>query len=337
MSEVPLPTVHESVRCAAFARSNQIRPTGSGLRLDRIVTIAAPLPWPKPALKHELLHAMSAPLTASSVSTRLFAVEPAPRGDTSAGSATDSVHAGVFSAEVQVYDRLGVGAVQSDRSVRATSATELHQALADRAESIAASPLGDVDGASSMLGRSTLLICTQGNHDDCCGVHGVALADAVQSDPALSAHVSVRRVSHTGGHRFAPTLIELPSGRMWAFADVALIRRLVDAAPTPDDLRERCRGWWGTSPGPKQVAEIEARAAFGSPFVQSPLIDAGPPDEPIRVTHGSDVWDVAVEVGREVPIIACGTPGGMPVKSGREFRATIVATASHSPTHRSQL
>lgn len=312
MREVHLPAVGEQVRCATFTRAQHVRPAGSGLHLDRIITVTVPPPWPKPALKHGLLAPAVAACVASPVRTRLFAVEPGPQLQRE------------FTAEIITYDRDGVGALRSALSLTHDSGSALADGIAAHVESIAATPAGQIAGAVSMDDESTLLICTQGSHDQCCGIEGEALAEAVAGDPSLAQRVSLQKVSHTGGHRFAPTLMELPTGRMWAFADLALVERLIRRTETAEDVRERCRGWWGATTGICQVAEIEARATFGAPFTEAPEITAGAPDDPIRVTHGELTWDVEVVVGRQVPVISCGAPSGEPVKPGREFHATVV-------------
>ncbi len=62
-----------------------------------------------------------------------------------------------------------------------------------------------------------VLICTHGSHDQCCARHGnpfyVQSKRMVQS---LNVDVQVWRCSHFGGHRFAPTAITLPDGRVYA-------------------------------------------------------------------------------------------------------------------------
>lgn len=56
-----------------------------------------------------------------------------------------------------------------------------------------------------------LLVCTNGRRDVCCAVRGRPVAlTAATSRPGR-----VWECSHTGGHRFAPTGIVLPSGQTW--------------------------------------------------------------------------------------------------------------------------
>ncbi|RNI24443.1 sucrase ferredoxin [Flexivirga caeni] len=57
-----------------------------------------------------------------------------------------------------------------------------------------------------------LLICTNGKRDVCCAVRGRPLALDLAGDHPDA----VWECSHTGGHRFAPTGIALPSGHTYA-------------------------------------------------------------------------------------------------------------------------
>ncbi|WP_446663920.1 sucrase ferredoxin [Flexivirga sp. B27] len=104
-----------------------------------------------------------------------------------------------------------------------------------------------------------LLICTNGKRDVCCAVRGRPVALQL----AATHPDSVWECSHTGGHRFSPTGIALPSGRTYArltsqLAELALAaerRREVPAelaGPTHDRGRSCFRA-------PLQVAESFVR------------------------------------------------------------------------------
>lgn len=306
-----MPLSTEAPRCSEFARSLGVLPPGTGLFLDRVVLVSFPLPWPKPAINHELLKPAALLLDASSVTSRLFAVEP--------------VGEEVF---VEVYERHGPSAVLYRWKLAGAQAiTSVIAAIADSA----ARELGDVevpdainevDGAVAV---PTFLICTQGSHDSCCGTSGVALADEVEmSRPDYV----VRRVSHTGGHRFSPTFLAFPEGRMWAFADLSLVDRIAANAATADDHRRHARGWWGAEVGPAQVAECAARAEQFDQLFEEPEIKPLNGADDLKatqfgVTVGDRSWIVDVRVARNIPNIACESPGGLPVKPGREFAWSI--------------
>lgn len=294
-----LPAEHEAPPCAPFTRNLGASPAGSGLGLDRIVLVSVPGPWPKPALSHSTLKPLVAPLTASPVITRLFAAEPV-----------------VGCATIEVFDRSALGATRQQFEADSSSTIdEQHAWLQQTVSQIAQSPQAS---AGHELEDPVMLVCTQGSHDMCCGVQGQAFAELLE---ARSAGIHVRRVSHTGGHRFAPTAVSLPDGRMWAWLDEELVDRIVGNRLTDEDLRMRCRGWWGAPKGTAQVAELAARIDNGGPFVHEPSIEAA--DDTMVVTSGNDRWTVRVEQAREIPTIACESPGGLPVKQGIEYGWTI--------------
>ena len=64
-----------------------------------------------------------------------------------------------------------------------------------------------------------VLVCGHGSRDRCCGSRdALALTALAQGHP-------VRRTSHLGGHRFAPTALLLPEGTAWGSLDDALLDR----------------------------------------------------------------------------------------------------------------
>jgi hypothetical protein len=88
-----------------------------------------------------------------------------------------------------------------------------------------------------------VLICTHGSHDRCCARHGnpfyVQARRMVQS---LSADVQVWRCSHFGGHRFAPTAITLPDGRVYARLDSFSLKSILSRSGSLDSMNAIYRG-----------------------------------------------------------------------------------------------
>lgn len=305
-----LPLRDEAPRCNDFARSLGLRPPGTGLCLDRVILVSVPLPWPKPALKHPRLEAAARHVNASSVASRLFAVEPFD----------DAI-------DVEVYERdpTAVAVAKHRWKLDDPAATEPLVAA------IAEAPIGSLSAVISPGAtraepgppNPTFLVCTQGSHDQCCGTSGVALADHLANERP---HYTVRRVSHTGGHRFSPTLMSFPEGRMWAYVDLDLVDRIAGRATTADDYRLHARGWWGAKVGPAQVAECAVRSELtATPFEIPHISEVGASEGLFRfeVSVSNQAFVVEVSIGRQVPSISCEAPGGLPVKPGREFAWTI--------------
>ncbi|MFN2377465.1 MAG: sucrase ferredoxin, partial [Candidatus Binatia bacterium] len=124
-------------------------------------------------------------------------------------------------------------------------------------------------------GLRDILVCTHGARDACCGKFGFGLyrefADLVRERGAGQAPVRVWRSSHLGGHRFAPTVLDLPSGRMFgrlAAGDAAAVlgggaalARRLDAI-----YRGRC-----ALPEAVQIAERELWTRNGPDFAGAGL------------------------------------------------------------------
>ncbi len=110
-----------------------------------------------------------------------------------------------------------------------------------------------------------LLVCTNGRRDLCCAVRGRPVAQGV----AAARPGRVWETSHTGGHRFAPTAVLLPSGVTLARLDVDLALQALDAAARhqlPSVLHGPVhdRGACGLPPA-QRVAVSAVRAAADVP------------------------------------------------------------------------
>lgn len=123
---------------------------------------------------------------------------------------------------------------------------------------------GDADAVhrslptTTLSSRPVLLACTNGRRDVCCAVQGRPVA--------LGAHAEhpgqVWEVTHTSGHRFAPTTVLLPSGTLHGRVDVARAGALLRAAARGETVLEGSRGR-STWTGPAQAAELAVRRQEG--------------------------------------------------------------------------
>jgi len=116
----------------------------------------------------------------------------------------------------------------------------------------------ELDFAALGQGRSTafgtpvttplLLVCTNSKRDVCCALYGRPIATAL----------NLWECTHTGGHRFAPTGILLPTGHLYGRLDHQLAERVI----TDGIAADRCRGRSCFTPR-GQVAEVAVRARLG--------------------------------------------------------------------------
>lgn len=140
-----------------------------------------------------------------------------------------------------------------------------------------------------------LLVCTNAKRDVCCAVKGrpVALgAAAVHPD-------QVWEVTHTSGHRFAPTAVLLPAGTLHGRLDVASAGQVLRAAERGATVIEGSRGR-STWPAAAQAAELSVREREGVLDLDAlEVVDhqvTGERSWLSRIRHADGrVWEVTVE------------------------------------------
>lgn len=307
-----LPDAGTSVRCAEFSREIGLDPGGTALAVDEILVADVALPWPKPVFaSHDFAEVPAWTGAAAGAGRRVRVLAGVPRGD-------------IDGARVVVHSRPYRGAPVLGRAEHRCDPGDvpalLRSLLLDGLES---SPRTEMDVEAP---PEEMLICTQGSHDLCCGSFGTRLVldlDGVR--PGLV----VTRVSHTGGHRFAPTGMTLPDGRMWGGLAIDQLVAILDRSVPPSSVAGLCRGWTGAAAGPAQIAERAVFAvvdewSFDTLPRQVEVVAEADGVSTVLVRCDGRRWEVEVAVGREVPTIACGEPGGLPAKPGREYRVTRI-------------
>lgn len=150
-----------------------------------------------------------------------------------------------------------------------------------------------------------LMVCTNGRRDVCCALWGRELV------AELADGETVWECSHTGGHRFAPTGVLLPSGYCYGRMDVELGRRLLS---TTHVVTDGCRGR-STWEQAGQVAELAVREATGDHDPDSLFVGAVR-DNRVPVSHINGThWTVTLAevTGRVARLPKCGAEPVPPV------------------------
>lgn len=101
-----------------------------------------------------------------------------------------------------------------------------------------------------------ILVCTHGTVDAACAKFGYPLYRHMR-DTYASDSLRVWRVSHFGGHIFAPTLMDMPTSHYWAYVDKPQARQIVERTGAVEDLYKHYRGWAGFKDSFVQAAERE--------------------------------------------------------------------------------
>jgi hypothetical protein len=307
-------------RCSTFARREGLDPVGSAGTYDCVLLVEWPLPWPRdvadiPALA-AAMEAIAA--TAPARSTRLLAIVPPDGADESAPLVTrwwrdPTAPAGAYAGSDHVC------------------------ALATLPADIAALVTGDTDGGAPAgePAPRDVIICGHGRRDACCGRAGTLLHEDVAG---LWPGVRVRRCSHTGGHRFAPTSFTFPEARGWAYLDGAMLDGIVAHTGDLAALASHYRGWIALD-ATAQVVERELLVRHRWSWLDAE-VDAVPlvGIDPDAGTAGVALeWSLAgtrgrVEAGvgirRRVPTLDCGNPPDETTKTDPEFELRRLSIAS---------
>ncbi|MEL7039349.1 MAG: sucrase ferredoxin [Cyanobacteria bacterium J06592_8] len=103
-----------------------------------------------------------------------------------------------------------------------------------------------------------ILVCTHTEVDRACGKFGYPLYQELRQNYAAHSQGKLRiwQTNHFGGHQFAPTLIDFPSGRFWGHLESSILDTLVHQQGNLVDLKPYYRGWSGLGKF-AQIAERE--------------------------------------------------------------------------------
>ncbi len=152
--------------------------------------------------------------------------------------------------------------------------------------------------AQPLPGRH-LFVCTHGRRDRCCGRYGYPFYQQAQSwlqTLGLQSTVHLWQVSHIGGHRFAPTLVDLPEGRYYGALTMEDWLALLLHRGSLDRLTRVYRGW-SLLPEPAQIVERSLWQHQGWRWMDQPVRFQVQPSLCTK-----DTWDVQVEIDRGVAV-----------------------------------
>lgn len=113
---------------------------------------------------------------------------------------------------------------------------------------------GPAPGIGVRVDDPVVLVCAHGKRDQCCALLGRPIAAALAADyPGR-----VWEASHTGGHRFAPAVVLLPSGLTYGRVDAPAAKAMLEAADVGEVSLTGLRGR-GCYPPISQLAEVAVR------------------------------------------------------------------------------
>lgn len=310
--------VTADLRCRQQAMDLGLDPVGTAQPLAGLVLVERPLPWPRDVSEDPVLApAVEAGLAGGEdLPVRPFAVVPA-EADSRAARARDG--------------RVTVSSFVNPEATAAPFRKRTYRVAADRvadvARTLAAGEAPDEPVTDDTSDRGDLLICTHGARDRCCGNLGTTLYRSVS---ARWSSLNVHRVSHTGGHRFAPTAILLPSGTVWGHLDDEVLDSIVNRTVPFVEVIRHFRGSAVMASRAAQVAEAAVAARVGWSLFDGPrqvavLAEPGP-DRPGRfeIHLAERSWSVTVEHNGVTQQPVCMSPLDQATKTDPRFAVTTL-------------
>lgn len=305
--------------CSEWSRSQGLDPVGTAGFYQGFILIEQPLPWPfdvsaVPELAEVAKTAMAAGFRVQMVVP--VDQEPVDREPADQG--------GGQARRVICYRSARPGwagpLVRSEGAAEPAEPASLVEAVAGLlGEDPAPPPPGPGSDASPGDGDQVidLLVCTHGRRDACCGAQGMALVSELSMAPLVvpesapsgrRSAVRLWRTSHTGGHRFAPTAVLLPSATMWAFVRPELLRAAAFGAGEAAEWLGRYRGCATLGPPYQQAVERAVLAEVGWGLIGSWRRASDLGDGLVRLeSERSGTWEATVREGRRVPQPECRT------------------------------
>lgn len=287
------------VRCAQWARDQSVDPIGTAGSYRGFLLVEWPLPWPGDVGEIPAFEPVLQLLSGKGI--RLQAVVP-----------TDSA-----SRRIALYRRPEgpfrgfVGREVEYRPGEARGADRLDRSSVTGGSALAGASSLLLEGGGAPIVHREILICTHGRRDRCCGSSGTELFQSLSRCDDL-ADVRLRRTSHTGGHRFAPTALVLPEGTLWGYLDPDAMRRVVARQGPLDDLIPRFRGSSGYQFAEVQALERSIWAEVGWDLFamtrEAEDLGTGRWRMTLSGSSSTSVWEGRVSPGRTVPVPSCGSP-----------------------------
>jgi hypothetical protein len=241
-------TLSDCRYCSVVSKNNGEDPIGTAGTYDHWLIVELALPWTEKLLREDpkvqLTMALIQKLSLEGVKIQALAIAP------------DREYSHPESTRVLYYRRPARFFAQFEKQefcIPTATLPALATALLTQPEDISQFELYRQETQDIR----DLLVCTHGNVDIACARFGYPIYEMLRRDyaPNSNGQLRVWRCSHFGGHRFAPTLLDLPGGRYWGRLESNVLDTLIGQTGSVEDLYPFYRGWAGLT----QLAQIVER------------------------------------------------------------------------------
>lgn len=253
------PTNQTKLFCNVLAREKNLLPNGYATAFNQAIAIEMPLPWARqpffdqnrmPSGITDLIRTIIAMPPADRISVRPLLIAPDPTYPQDGLS------------RVMFYRRAGelfADYARTEYLLPTEQVSDLAWALLLKPENLVSFDEFIVTGSPVR----DVMICTHGSVDVACAKFGYPLYERMRSLYDDDPRVRIWRVNHFGGHVFAPTLLDMPSGRYWAYVEELDIAPIMACDSSALHIRSNYRGWAGLNDSFTQTAEAEIWGLVG--------------------------------------------------------------------------
>lgn len=254
--------------CSLYSIANGEDPIGTASPFERCLIVEVPTPWDRDVWSTseytEAIKRASVPPKGMGSAVRLLAIQRDPDDSADADRDADEARVFWFTRPAGSHFR------EYDYRLFYVPAAGLPDAVEELVRNGA--PNGASREAAEAEKRRELFLCTHSSRDVCCGRFGQELFDELR-EVQLKKETDWRvwPVSHLGGHRLAPTLMDMRSGRNYGHMTSSALQGMLE--PQSENLDEllRCyRGWSGVKMF-EQIAEREIWRREGPEWAERPL------------------------------------------------------------------
>ena len=238
--------------CSVISKANGEDPIGTAGNCDRWLVMESPQPW---SMEHWLQDPTTRPtvtllqsvLSQPGMKLRPMAIAP------------DSTYSQPNYRRILYYQRSANRFSQYEKQEYLVPLAQVYDFLVALLQ--APERLSEFEAYQQYGSTRDLLVCTHGNVDVACARFGNPIYEKLRKDYA-SQKLRVWRCSHFGGHNFAPTLVDLPTGQYFGHLEMSHLDLLVHRQGDWSQLRSCYRGWAGLSKF-EQMAEREIWMQLG--------------------------------------------------------------------------
>ncbi|MGB3328392.1 MAG: sucrase ferredoxin [Thermomicrobiales bacterium] len=314
--------------CSLVSEASGEDPIGSAWSTPRFVAIELPLPWP-----YDMLSGTNVPPGLKDFVTGLYA-QGIYWG--MLGIAPDPALVVEGHTRVIVFDQIPMPSTGYAVREFLFPTAQLGDLLTRFAGDEADPAIAPFQVERSATTRD-LFTCTHGAIDACCAKFGYPVFRELKRLAAdAETDTRVWRCTHFGGHRFAPTVLEMPSGRYWGRLTGPHLAGIVTHDLPGSAMRAAYRGW-ALFPHPlAQVAEGEAFRRGGWAWAECAVEATGIPEDPEAITGTitltyrhpeGETGAITIEVIPDGTIETMGSSSSPETMDAQQYRCVVTAVS----------